>query len=173
MLNFDRVVSKLTNILNIWNNRHIIYARKEVIQTLGLSQIYYVSNVLDPPIKDINQIKQLIIDFIWNGRRYKVKYKSLTDEYNNTGIKLPDIETKVKTQRIICIKKLINSDYRKWMIIPYYYLHKVIGNNNIRTIFCCCLPCKMVPFYKNAFKVWSNFFSCKPVTPEEVLVQSL
>ena len=112
-LNFDRVVGKLTNILNIWNNRHLtIYGRKEVIQTLGLSQIYYVSKVLDPPIKDINRIKQLITDFIWNGRRPKVKYKSLIDEYKNGGIKLPDIETKFKTQRIICIKKLINSDYR-------------------------------------------------------------
>ena len=60
------------------------------------------------------------------------------------------------------------------MIIPCYYLHNVIGKNNIRTNFdSCCLPDKIVPFYKNAFKIWSDFVSYKPVTPAEVLVQPL
>ena len=51
--------------------------------------------------------------------------------------------------------------------------HKVIGYN-YRPVWTnfdfCCLPAKMVTFYKNAFKVWSSFVSCKAVKPAEVLV---
>jgi hypothetical protein len=176
-LNFDRVVSKFSNVLNLWKQRQLtIYGRKEIVQTLGLSQIYYVSNILDPPTKNIQRIKELITDFVWNGRRPKVKYKCLIDEYNNGGIKLPDFEAKVKTQRIIWIKKLLEDDFGKWKLIPYYYLNKIVGNNvtSIRTNFdISCLPNAIPTFYKYAFNIWSNFATCIPTTPQEVLIQPL
>ena len=176
-LNFDKVINKFANTLNLWKCRQLtIYGRKEIVQTLGISQIYYVSNVLDPPTKNLQQIKQLLTDFIWNGRRPKVKYKSLIGDYNSGGIKLPELEIKIQTQRILWIKKLLNTEYGKWKLIPLKYLSKVIGKNIlcVRTNFdVSCIPINMPAFYKKAFHIWSNFSSCNPETPEQIIVQPL
>ena len=44
-------------------------------------------------------IKNKLCDFIWNGKRPKI-----ISDYQDGGIKLSDIETKIKTQQLIWIK---------------------------------------------------------------------
>ena len=108
-LNFERVEENLTTTLNIWRQRNLtIYGKCEIIRTLAVSKILYVTNVLCPKAQFIKIIKNKLCDFIWNGKRPTIKYNSLISDYQDGGIKLPDIETKIKTQQMNWIKKLLD-----------------------------------------------------------------
>ena len=104
-LNFERVEANLTTTLNIWRLRNLtIYGKCEIIRTLAVSKILYVTNVLCPKAQFIKIIKNKLCDFIWNGQRPKIKYISLIFDYQDGGTKLPNMETKIKTQQLNWIK---------------------------------------------------------------------
>ena len=104
-LNFERVEANLTTTLNIWRQRNLtIYGKFEIIRTLAFSKILYVTHVLYPKAQFIKIIKNKLCDFIWNGQRPKIKYISLIFDYQDGGIKLPNMETKIKTQQLNWIK---------------------------------------------------------------------
>ena len=176
-LNFERVEANLTTTLNIWRQRNLtIYGKCEIIRTLAVSKILYVTNVLCPKAQFIKIIKNKLCDFIWNGKRPKIKYNSLISDYQDGGIKRPDIETKIKTQQLNWIKKLLNcsenASNTSWSIIPRMYLDQIGGVDNIRSKFDINrLPENIPQFYKVIFRVWSEFASCIPDSYDQIALQ--
>ena len=62
-----------------------------------------------PPKHVILNVKRKILEFIWNTKRPKVKYQILIKDYDG-GIKLPDIELHLQTQRVLWAKRLLTGD---------------------------------------------------------------
>ena len=174
-LDFDKVETKLKRMLDTWKQRQLtIFGRKEIVGTLALSQVYYVTNMLDPPENNLKRIKQLILDFIWNGRRPKIKYNSLIGPHDKGGITLPDIYLKIKTQRIKWVQNLLQNNLDKWKIIPLHYMTKVINTTFIRSSFDTkYLPLNLPDFYRNAMQVWAEFAHGQPMRARDVLIQPL
>ena len=174
-LNFDKVETKLKRVLDTWKQRQLtIFGRKEIVGTLALSQVYYVTNMIDPPENNLKRIKQLIVDFIWNGRRPKIKYNSLFGPHDKGGINLPDIYLKIKTQRIKWVQKMLQNNLDKWKIIPLHYITEVIDTKFICSNFDIkCLPLNLPDFYRNAMKVWAEFAHGQPMRARDVLIQPL
>ena len=126
-----------------------------------------------PKAQFIKIIKNKLYDFIWNGKRPKIKYNSLISHYQDGGIKLPVIETKIKTQ-LNWIKKTFrlqgNAANTSWSIIPRMYLDQIEGVDNIRSN---RLPENIPKFHKVIFRVWAEFASCIPDSYDQIAFQTV
>ena len=92
-INFDQKIEKLKSKLNIWTSRDLtIFGRSCIVNTLGLS----LASLVVFPENVIKTIEQLVSNFIWRGRKAKVKRQTLINKTEDGGIGLIDIRSKVK-----------------------------------------------------------------------------
>ena len=97
-INFDEKIEKLKSKLNIWTSRNLtIFGRSCIVNTLGLSQFIYLASLVVFPENVIKTIEQLVSNFIWRGRKAKVKRQTLINKTEDGGIGLIDIRSKVKS----------------------------------------------------------------------------
>ena len=66
--------------------------------------------MLHPSKQTLNQLNLIQKDFIWRGRRPKIKCSTLIGDYNNGGYKYVDIEFKFESLNIIWIRCLLESN---------------------------------------------------------------
>ena len=75
-------------------------------------------------LDDLNEIQK---DFIWRGRKPKIKHTSLIGDYSEGGMKDIDIKAKLESLRIQWVKRLTNDNFHSWKIIPNVLLKDVGG----------------------------------------------
>jgi hypothetical protein len=156
--NFNIAIKKIENLLSTWNLRKMTIKGKIIIvNTLLLPQLLYVCTVMHTPQWVIEQYNRLIANFIWNGKPPKVKNTSLINTIENGGLKLQEIESKIKSLKLKWIIKMLSPETKApWKSylesyfneplehIPYYNL-----NNND-------YPHFRQPFYNELFKTWAS-----------------
>ena len=149
-LNFDDKIRSLKQVLALWKNRDLtVIGKILIIKTFGLSKFLYVSNMISTPISVQKQINSIVHQFIWNGPD-KIKRCVLSADYENGGLKMVDIVTKIKTQQIMWLKRFIDGNETVWKLILDQYLKRVGGltfllkcNFDIKK-----LKCHIPPFMK-------------------------
>ena len=108
----------------------------------------------------------------------KVKRNALINSFEKGGLKMPDIESMVKAQRVLCIKKFLETYPAGWKVFLEFYLKRVGG----KFLFHCNFDFKKLPialpdFYKECISTWSslsedNSSSSKPETNHVMLSYS-
>ena len=53
----------------------------------------------------VKEINTVLFEFVWKSGKDKIKRRTLISDYKNGGLRMPHIETLIKTQRIMCMKK--------------------------------------------------------------------
>ena len=174
-LNFDQTLDKFKTCLNMWRSRNLtIYGRAEILRTLAFPKILYVCNMLDPSKQFIDGVHQASINFIWKGKKPKVKYSTLIQDKLLGGISLPDLEARLKTQRLVWVKRLLCGDFKPWKQIAYFHLKSIGGFRHIRSNFNSqAIPKTLPQFYKSCLNDWAKFSACDPQTACQVLCQPL
>ena len=67
-------------------------------------------------LKGINSV---LFKFVWKSGKDKIKRRTLISDYKNGGLRMPHIETLIKTQRIMCMKKYLDG-YKVFLDNKYY-----------------------------------------------------
>ena len=73
----------------------------------------------------IKQLEDLKKNFIWNGRRPKIKHSTLIGDYVDGGYKDVDIETKLSSLRTVWIRRFLDNSFHAWKAIPYSLLSDI------------------------------------------------
>ena len=68
----------------------------------------YVLNMLDPPKGFCKDVQNAINGFVWKNKTAKVKYSTAVGMYIDGFLKLPNIDIRYKTQRIMWMSNLIS-----------------------------------------------------------------
>ena len=69
-------------LLNIWKQRWLSLAGKiQAFKSLVASKPVYVATMIQVPQKFCDTLKSFHREFIWNGKKAKIKHSSLTDDY--------------------------------------------------------------------------------------------
>ena len=98
----------------------------QVIKSFAIPKILYWTSLISAK-KDLNKkINNLLYSFIWNGKD-RVKRAALINTIEKGGLKMPDIESKIKVQRILCIKTFLDTNPAGWKCFFELYLKKVGG----------------------------------------------
>ena len=80
--------------------------------------------MLSPSKQFIDQINSLKKDFVWRGKRPKIKHSTLIGDYKEGGYKDVDTEVKIVALKIIWINKLMANDFHKWKAL---FLTKLVS----------------------------------------------
>jgi hypothetical protein len=95
--NYSERLNKIENILKLWTLRKLTLKGKVLVaNSLIIPQLIYLTSVMHMPRHYINKFKQLITDFIWEYKPAKVKYTTMINKIQYGGLKLQDLETKIK-----------------------------------------------------------------------------
>ena len=161
--NFGDKLIKMKTIINMWKGRNLtLIGRAQIIKTFIMSQLLYVSSALDVPADVQKEVTNLIFNFIWKGRKDKIKRSTLIKDIAEGGMKIPSVEIMLQTSLIKWIKKLFSDPDITWPFFLSKFLMKSgihlnilkYSNFDIKTL--NIKPCTLPGFYMKMLKVWSE-----------------
>ena len=138
-----------------------------------MAKILYRASLISTKKDFIKIINNLLYSFVWKGMD-KVKRNALINSFEKGGLKMPDIESMVKAQRVLCIKKFLETYAAGWKVFLGFYLEKVGG----KFLFHCNFDFKKFPialpdFYKECISTWSSLSEDNPSSLSEIVNQVL
>ena len=96
--NIIKAIENLSKSVNIWKTvKTNMLERIVICKTFILSKLWYVVNFLILEEKYIVSIERMIFMFIWNSPMELIKRKTLCLDYEEGGLKMICIRTKIKT----------------------------------------------------------------------------
>ena len=178
--NFERILTNLQTVTNMWRCRPLtLFGKTTIIKTLALPKILYVTSMIEAPPGFTDRVKAIVTKFLWSGRTAKVKYTALVNGKSEGGIDFPDIESQLKSQRIMCLKRLFEKDLKEqytpiWKHIPLFHLRNFGGAQFIKNNLNVKMISKSIPpFYKTCLIDWASLFKLEPTTSKSVMAQPL
>ena len=156
-LNFDELIESIKKKLKMWRWRDLtLIGRIQIVKTFIIPIFLYRASMICLDKEFINEANKVIFDFIWKGKD-KVKRLALVSEVEDGGLKAPHLESIIKTQRILCCKRLASKQPSSWKTILLHYLKPVGG----KFILCCdfdvkILPVKLPAFYEECLKYFAE-----------------
>ena len=129
LLNWEKKKVDCESLINKWLKRNLpFFGKIKVIKTLVMPKFVYLVQSTKVPFEKIKIIDSLIYNFLWHGKREKIKRTTLIGQINQGGLDMLDTASFFKSLKIKWIKKLLEKDDANWKILPNYFL-KEFGNN--------------------------------------------
>ena len=145
-LNLESYKKAKSSVRKVFNKDGILITNpKEILQEI---ENFYSAN-------------KIIFNFIWKGKD-KIKRLALIGDIEDGGLKAPHLDSIIKTQRILCCKRLASEQPSSWKTILLHYLNPVGG----KFILCCdynikTLPIKLPVFYEECLKYFAECSAAK------------
>jgi exonuclease III len=157
ILNFKKRLKTLKSLLFSWKGRNLsLKGKVTVINSLALSPLLYAASVIHVPQQVIKEVKDMVNNFLWDGKIPRIAYCTLIQDIEKGGLKLTDFESKIKSLKITWIKRLLDKSDSKWKAAPSIFYNTQDFNFFFR---CNRTPIenKNIPlFYRDIHKFWSE-----------------
>ena len=142
-----------------------------MIKSFAIPKILYRVVLISNKEEFIKKINTLLYSFVWKGKD-KVKRRAFINPIDKGGLKMPNIESMISAQRIICIKRYLSIDPAGWKFFLDFYLKKVGG----KFLFHCNfnytkLPVTLPEFYKECIVAWTLLNEDNPSSSSEIANQ--
>ena len=96
-MNFYQLIIDSRTLLNIWKQRWFSLAGKiQTFKSLIASKLVYIATMKNTPPFVLEELQALHKDFIWGGRRPKIKHSTLSGSYEKGGFKDIDLTSKLR-----------------------------------------------------------------------------
>lgn len=105
-----------------------------------MSRLIFASACIHTPPYVIDAANKVVTDFVWNGKRPKIKHETPIGPKEKGGLDLPEYGIISKSLQSTWVKKMRDAANNDWMIIPSFYLDKVWG----KLIFDCEYELKLL-----------------------------
>ena len=90
--NIEKQLQKTKAIINNWNKRNLrIIGKITIVKSLLLPNITYIASVCTIPKEYIQRFDTMIYNFIWGGKKDRIKRTDLCKDYSKGGFKMIDI----------------------------------------------------------------------------------
>ena len=107
--------------LNFWECRGLtLSGRIQIFKSLVLSKTIYAITMIHLCKTFMEQLYLLQTDFIWRGRPPKIKRSSLIVDYVDGGYIDVEIATKLKSLKIIWIRRMLDNNFHVWKAILHF-----------------------------------------------------
>ena len=127
-MNFQSHIVKTESVLRLWRMKNLtIEGKNLVFKSLAISRIVHLPLIIMVPHPIINRLNDIQKNYKWIGKDPKVKHLTLSNSYEDGGLKNVDTFTKIISLQCSWIKRLFDESFHEW---------KIISLNLIKTIFC-------------------------------------
>jgi hypothetical protein len=156
--NITEKLEKIESLIKIWKCRSLTLKGKvTIVNSLMISQILYIASVIHIPKWAITKYNTLISSFIWDNKPPKIKYTTLIAPLESGGLKLQDLETKIKANKLTWIKLLSDTKIRKpWKDYLKLKINYPIQNIPLHNKKVYSHKSLTEKFYTEMFDTWAN-----------------
>ena len=113
--NFLNQITSVKERLHAWGHRGLTLAgRILILKSMTLSKTVYKSTMISSPKQFIDLLSSIKQNFIWNGRRPKMKHSTPVGGYAEGGYKDADIQSQLESLKIILIRRLLDDNFHAW-----------------------------------------------------------
>jgi hypothetical protein len=171
--NYTEKINRLQEIVNTWCLRKMTLKGKVIIiNSLLVSQFIYLGTVFHTPKWALKKYKEIILNFLWNKKPPKVKYTNIISDISEGGLKVQDIETKLKAVKVKWLHAICNTDTKcAWKSYLGTYFKEEISQILFHNKSDNDYPVFKDEFYNELFKTWAEIHFRKPINGEEVCRQ--
>lgn len=156
--NYSSKLKEIKHTLNLWKQRKLTISGKIIlIKSLIHSKLYFVTSVISIPERIIDQVQNCVKDFLWGGKKAKVRHEVLCASYENGGQNMADLRCMINAQRLALIKRYFESSHHIWKECVDVLLEKHGGGNILfRSNYDVKYLEPDIPlFYKETLTAWS------------------
>ena len=159
-----------------------IEGKKLIINSFIMSSLSYLFDVYTNHVCDkfVKDTRDLIRDFLWKGKTWRISQKSLALRKQHGGIELPDLDNFIESKKLKWIVKVHFSKLSIWNNIGKYYLQNMDNDSGVINFLLSCTSISGVNasiphFYSFCLEAWFKFQSTTglPLSKEQVLNQNL
>ena len=147
--------------------------RVAVLKSLIMSKLIYLWIMLpNPPDDLICELQDKCINFVWDGKKNKIK-KSIAEQHTKEGgISIPNIKAYIQALKTTWIRRVLNENAGKWKVI---LIKQIPELRNINKFGGTLLKNKNAnKFWKDVFVSYEAFHAnLMPNTSEEFLAEPL
>ena len=98
-LNFESIIETIKKCLKLWSWRYLtLFGKVQILKTFIFPKVLYRASLLPFDIEICKELERLMYDFIWNKKKDKVKRTVVINQYKDGGIKMPHLETLIRSQ---------------------------------------------------------------------------
>jgi hypothetical protein len=117
---WDTLIAKIKKKLSMWQHRNLSLCGKvQIIKSLGMSKLLFASNFLSVDDSVIRKVENLFYDYLWDGKKTRVKKEICILPKKLGGISMIDVRLALKVQNIKWIKRLLLAEEDDdWAVIP-------------------------------------------------------
>ena len=121
-LNWIQRLERIKKSIAFWKKRHLtVYGRVYVIKTYLMSKMVYPATILTVPEMFKKEVRNMLFEYLWSGKRDKIKRSTVIREFKNGGINMLDIDMHFMSIKAGWVTKLLN--YKgKWSTLFYHIL---------------------------------------------------
>ena len=170
---FDKYLEAKT-LFNCWAKRsNTPIGRVVVLKSLILSKLIYLWIMLpNPPDDLIESLQKKCFDFIWSGKKDKIKRSVSVNHTKNGGINIPNIGKYIYALKLTWIKRIFNDTPGKWKSIIKKNKPEIMNYDKYGTNLFAGNQDN--PFWNDVFKAYRELSKTyKPENSEELLAEPL
>ena len=94
--NFLDHITRLRKVINIWKMRNLsLLGEITIFKTLAFSKIIHPALVVNVPTATIELLSRIQKEFLWGKNKSNIKHDTLSNDYENGGLKSVDIFSKI------------------------------------------------------------------------------
>ena len=178
--NFTKTVTSCKRILGKWKQRWLaVLGRIQVFKVLIASKPVYTAIMKTVSQEFSEALASLQKDFIWGGRRPKIKHATLIADYKDGGLKDVDIDSKFESLKFMWIQKLKDdSNHHPWKVLAQKILEKCdsahVFHSNLKLPNSTAKVVRDLPsFYRELILLWEKISGFNKLNNSGILCQYL
>ena len=128
--NHRKTLINIEKMFKIWSQRNLtIIGKIQIIKTFAVSQLFFITNMSNPPPEIITEANKIFYRFIWKGPD-TIKRTSMISDISTGGLKMPHLESIMRTQKIMWAKRFSDDNFHPWKI----FLNTILKTMSISDI---------------------------------------
>jgi hypothetical protein len=172
--NYEPKIKKIKIMLSMWKQRRLSLKGKiTVLNSLATSILVYPCTILETPDRVITETNNLFFDFLWDGGNNKIAKNIIIKKIENGGLKMIDIESKIKSLKLSWLKRAITHPHAAWKLLVDEMLKEISLDNLIKCRYSEEKFNKLPNFYKNIIKYWNEINEFHPTTRQSIIYEPL
>lgn len=173
--NFKNQLEKISSICDSWSQRMLsLKGKVTVVNSLLISLLQYPCSVTFTPERVAREYRRLVSHFLWDGKKPKIAYSSLIQPIERGGLKLMDLEIRIKVNLLQWARRVIKDPMMNAARATSYVLESANIKNSLR-----CRKTKLQScvgkfrFYFEMLKVWRVCRDFEPQTEDAIRKEPL
>ena len=117
--NFSEHILNIESILKLWRMRRLtLEGRNAVFKSSAISTVIHLLLITKLRNNTIDLTYKIQKNFLWQGKKAKIKPSTLCNVYENGGLKNVDFRNKILSIPCSWVKRLFEDDFHDWKVIP-------------------------------------------------------